>query len=208
MGASLSAPQEACSGPCVANPQKYVGFRMVGALFHRFVVGVNSPSLWLQCLAGIVPCVWNPLGRYLLRLKRQVAKRAELLLKVMVSYGRATKMNILLIDDETEICFLVKNLLRREGIGCDVANTMAEGRRQLGIGQYHAVFLDIHLPDGLGYEMIAEIRARQPDVQVIAISAVDNERAKANEQGADLFIPKPFDRSSILGGLRFLGLTA
>lgn len=128
-----------------------------GCKFPVTVVGVR----WHSFLCG------NPLGRYLLRLKRQVAKRVELLLKVMVSYGRATKMNILLIDDETEICFLVKNLLRREGIGCDVANTMAEGRRQLGIGQYHAVFLDIHLPDGLGYEMIAEIRARQPDVQVI-----------------------------------------
>lgn len=117
------------------------------------------------------------------------------------------KMNVLLIDDETEICFLLKNMLRREGITCDVAYSMAQGRKHLRDGAYNAVFLDVHLPDGLGYLMIPEIRERQPDVQVIAISAVDNERAKANEQGADLFIPKPFDKSSILGGLRSLGLT-
>lgn len=118
------------------------------------------------------------------------------------------KMNVLLIDDETEICFLLKNMLRREGIDCDVAYSMAEGRDQLRSGHYSAVFLDIHLPDGLGYKLIPEIRERQHDVQVIAISAVDNERVNATGQGADLFISKPFDKGSILGGLRALGLTA
>lgn len=118
------------------------------------------------------------------------------------------KMNVLLIDDETEICFLLRNMLRREGIGCDVAHSMAQGREQLGTGTYQAVFLDIHLPDGLGYQLIPEIREAQPDVQVIAISAVDNEQKNATDRGADLFISKPFDKGSILGGLRSLGLTA
>ncbi len=116
-------------------------------------------------------------------------------------------MNVLLIDDETEICFLLKNLLRREGIDCDVAYSMAQGREHLHTGSYVAVFLDIHLPDGLGYHLIPEIKEHRPGVQVIAISAVDNEREKANDQGADLFIAKPFDRGSILDGLRSLGLT-
>lgn len=117
-------------------------------------------------------------------------------------------MNVLLIDDETEICFLLKNMLRREGIACDMAHSMQQGRERLGTGNYSAVFLDIHLPDGLGYQLIPEIRETQPDIQVIAISAVDNEQKNAKDQGADLFIAKPFDRGSILGGLRSLGLTA
>lgn len=117
-------------------------------------------------------------------------------------------MTILLIDDETEICFLLKNMLRRVGIECDMAHSMEEGRRQLGEGSYKAVFLDIHLPDGLGYQLIPEIRESQPNAQVIAISAVDNEQKNAKDRGADLFIAKPFDKGSILGGLRSLGLTA
>ena len=116
-------------------------------------------------------------------------------------------MNVLLIDDETEICFLLKNMLRREGITCAVAHTMAQGREQLGTGTYQAIFLDIHLPDGLGYQLIPEIRQAQPHTQVIAISAVDNERKNAKDRGADLFIAKPFDKGSILDGLRTLGLT-
>lgn len=117
-------------------------------------------------------------------------------------------MNVLLIDDETEICFLLKTMLRREGIDCDMAHTMEQGRDRLETGRYAAVFLDIHLPDGLGYELIPEIREALPEVQVIAISAVDNEQKNAKDRGADLFIAKPFDRGSILGGLRSLGLTA
>lgn len=116
-------------------------------------------------------------------------------------------MNVLLIDDETEICFLLKNMLHRVGITCDVAHSMAEGREQLASGRYRVVFLDIHLPDGLGYQLIPEIREAQPETQVIAISAVDNERKNAKDRGADLFIAKPFDKGSILDGLRTLGFT-
>ena len=117
-------------------------------------------------------------------------------------------MNILLIDDETEICFLLSSMLKKAGAHCDVAHSMAQGRERLSAATYAAVFLDIHLPDGLGYEMIPDIRQAQPDIQVIAISAVDNERKNAKDHGADLFIAKPFDKGSILGGLHALGLTA
>jgi DNA-binding response OmpR family regulator len=116
-------------------------------------------------------------------------------------------MDILLVDDETEICFLLGNLLKREGVNCDMAHSMAEGREHLRSGSYDLIFLDIHLPDGLGYELIPDIRSSQPHAHVIAISAVDNELGNAKEHGADLFIPKPFDKGSILGGLRSLGLT-
>lgn len=114
---------------------------------------------------------------------------------------------VLLIDDETEICFLLSNVLRRAGVACDIAHTMVEGRVQMRSGEYEVVFLDIHLPDGLGYDLIPQIRIDQPGARVIAISAVDHERAKATEKGADLFIAKPFDRDSILGGLRKLGIS-
>lgn len=115
---------------------------------------------------------------------------------------------VLLIDDETEICFLLSNVIKRAGGECDMAHSLEEGRARLSSGEYGAIFLDIHLPDGLGYDLIPEVRSHQPEARVIAISAVDNERFNATERGADLFIPKPFDKQSILQGLRQLGLSA
>jgi two-component system OmpR family response regulator len=114
--------------------------------------------------------------------------------------------HVLLIDDETEICFLLSNVLRRLGAECREAHSLAEGRDALANFDFDAIFVDIHLPDGLGYDLIPEIRKKQPRARVIAISAVDNERVAATQRGADLFIPKPFDGQSIIGGLRSLGL--
>lgn len=146
--------------------------------------------------------------RFLLYLVRFAPLRHASYVGTTSDESRQVQMNVLLIDDETEICFLLKNMLRREGIACDVAHSMAQGREQLVAGRYEVVFLDIHLPDGLGYQLIPEIRQSQPDTQVIAISAVDNERKNAKDRGADLFIAKPFDKGSILDGLRSLGLAS
>lgn len=117
-------------------------------------------------------------------------------------------MKFLLIDDEKEICFLIRKVLERIGIHCDMAHSLAHGREHLANGNYHAVFLDVHLPDGKGYQLVPEIRRSQPGAHVIAMSAVDHEQAHALERGADFFLPKPFDKSSILGGLQALGIIA
>ncbi len=114
--------------------------------------------------------------------------------------------NYLLIDDESEICFLLSKMLLRLGVECRAAYSLEQGRAALADGPYDAVFVDVHLPDGLGYEIIPEIRQRYPNTRVIAISAVDNEQIAATDRGADLFIPKPLSGGLIIGGLRSIGL--
>jgi len=112
----------------------------------------------------------------------------------------------LLVDDEEEICLLLCNMLRRMGIACDVAHSLQEGREALVSGSYDAVILDVNLPDGLGYEMIPDIKEVLPDAHLIAISAMDNERVRALDAGADIFVPKPFNREMMFASIRSLGL--
>ncbi len=114
----------------------------------------------------------------------------------------------LLVDDEPEICQLLSNMLRRVGAECDMAHTVEQAIAKLNTGTYDAVFLDIHLPDGLGYDVIPEARKRNPDARLIAISAVDAERTNAVNAGADLFVPKPFNREIILRSIQELGFSA
>lgn len=115
--------------------------------------------------------------------------------------------NALLVDDEPEICQLLSNMLRRVGAACDMAHTVEQAKAKLSTGTYDAVFLDIHLPDGLGYEVIPEARKKNPDARLIAISAVDAERNNAVQAGADLFVPKPFNREIILRSIESLGFS-
>ena len=114
----------------------------------------------------------------------------------------------LLVDDEPEICLLLCNMLRRIGTACDIAHSVEEAKSKLGSGTYDAVFLDVHLPDGLGYDVIPMMRDRHPSTRLIAISALDNERTNAESAGADLFVPKPFTRDVIMRSIKQLGFSA
>lgn len=113
------------------------------------------------------------------------------------------RMKLLLVDDEQEICLLLNALLVRYGANTVMAHSLQEAGEKLAErGPFDGVFLDVNLPDGKGYELIEEINSRSPDARVIVISAMDQERVHAIEAGADLFLAKPLDRSSILEGLR------
>lgn len=124
---------------------------------------------------------------------------------------RTTVMNIppsakriLIVDDEADICLLLSGLLRRLGYQPTCANFIEDGRQCLHNQQFDAVFLDLNLPDGLGFDLLPFIKEGQRkegerETKVIMISAFDGqaERRRATEQGADYFIGKPFTRRSV-----------
>ena len=118
------------------------------------------------------------------------------------NYGpllNATSKRVLIVDDETDICLLLSGLLRRLGYQPTCAHFIEEGRQCLHSQQFSAVFLDLNLPDGLGFDLLPIIKEDQVSARVIMISAFDGqaERRRATEQGADYFIGKPFTRRSV-----------
>ncbi|MGF7217554.1 DNA-binding response OmpR family regulator [Spirosoma lacussanchae] len=106
---------------------------------------------------------------------------------------------VLIVDDEADICLLLSGLLRRLGYQPTCAHFIEEGRQCLSAQQFDAVFLDLNLPDGLGFDLLPSIKQEQADTKIIMISAFDGqaERRRATEQGADYFIGKPFTRRSV-----------
>lgn len=122
-----------------------------------------------------------------------------------VDRSKEKMKNALLVDDEPEICLLLGNMLRRAGVQCVLAHSVEEGRQALAKVQFDMVFLDVNLPDGLGYELVPDIKSSNPEARSIAISAMDNEGLNALDAGADVFIAKPFDRAIILSSIRDLG---
>ena len=114
---------------------------------------------------------------------------------------------MLLVDDEQEICLLLQAILAQQGISSTGAHSLGEARMSLKLGAFDGVFLDVNLPDGKGYELIPELKATYPHIRVIVISAMDQERTSAMNAGADLFIPKPLDRRTILGSLKEIGFS-
>lgn len=105
---------------------------------------------------------------------------------------------VLIVDDEADICLLLSGLLRRLGYQPTCANFLEEGRQCISIQQFDAVFLDLNLPDGLGFDLLPLIKLND-ETKVVMISAFDGmaERRRASEGGADYFMGKPFTRKTV-----------
>ena len=115
------------------------------------------------------------------------------------------KIKALIVDDETDICYLLSNILKQRNIQTAFAGTLAEADRMLQStpGYFYYIFLDNHLPDGLGINQIKRWKEKFPFLHVIMITAHDSyeERKKASKDGADDFISKPFSRDIIFNSI-------
>ena len=110
----------------------------------------------------------------------------------------------LIVDDETDICYLLSNILKQRDIQTTFAGSLAEADKMLQSPNYfYYVFLDNHLPDGLGINQIKRWKEKFPFIHVIMITAHDSyeERKKATRDGADYFISKPFSKEVILNSI-------
>ena len=110
----------------------------------------------------------------------------------------------LIVDDETDICYLLSHILRQKDIQTVFAGSLAEADRMLQSPNFfYYVFLDNHLPDGLGINQIKRWKEKFPSTHVIMITAHDSyeERRKASNDGADDFIAKPFSKEIILNSI-------
>jgi|SRR5690606_29108103 len=123
--------------------------------------------------------------------------------------GKGTKniKQALIIDDETDICYLLKGLLRHKNIDADYVNSLEEGRQFLTRHNPDIIFIDNHLPDGYGIDHIRSLRSSNPDSKIVMITAHDTttDRDQAYEAGVDVFIGKPFSRDIIYKTVEKLG---
>jgi DNA-binding response OmpR family regulator len=105
----------------------------------------------------------------------------------------------LIIDDEVDICYLLSSILRSKNLQVNYVNSLSEATIVLGNQSPQIIFLDNHLPDGLGVDYITQLKASHPDAKIVMLTAFDNfsDRSKAFENGADTFISKPFNKGVI-----------
>jgi two-component system, OmpR family, response regulator len=106
---------------------------------------------------------------------------------------------VLIVDDELDICYLLKGILKGKSFRSAYVNTLYDAEIMLKREIPSMIFLDNHLPDGLGIDFIRHIKEDYPSVKVAVITAVDSsaDKARAYESGADFFISKPFNREII-----------
>lgn len=98
---------------------------------------------------------------------------------------------VLIIDDDQDLCFLLKNILTTKVEEVEIASTLERGKELLTKEQPDVVFLDNNLPDGQGVTYISHFKSLAPEAKIILISAMPNAKDKALAHGADAFVEKP-----------------
>src|SRR5581483_214250 len=112
--------------------------------------------------------------------------------------------SVLIIDDELDIRESLRTLLELEGYEVEVACTGEEGMAKVGERAFDLLLLDLALPDRDGLEILADLRAQDPALSVIMITAygtVEN-AVRAMQSGAANFIQKPWDNEKLLADVR------
>lgn len=113
--------------------------------------------------------------------------------------------NILLVDDDRELCELLGSWLGQEGFFVQACFDTSTAQSYLATGhKVDAVILDVMLPDGNGLELLRRLRHEHPELPVLMLSArgEPTDRIIGLELGADDYLAKPCDPRELTARLR------
>ena len=114
---------------------------------------------------------------------------------------------ILIIDDDIELCALIKKCLEKENALVSIANSGAVGieeaiKKENG---FTLIILDVMLPDVDGFQILQEIR-KVNNIPVLMLTARDDEEDKifGLRLGADDYLTKPFSINELMARVNSL----
>ncbi|MGN1086661.1 MAG: response regulator transcription factor [Porcipelethomonas sp.] len=112
---------------------------------------------------------------------------------------------ILIIDDDEDLSFIISEMLESYGYGVTCAHDSESAFELLAENTYHLILLDINLPDTTGFELCRELR-RISTVPVIFASARTSEtdRVTGFDIGGDDYLPKPYSMKELLSRVNAL----
>lgn len=110
---------------------------------------------------------------------------------------------ILVVDDDTNICELLRLYLEKEGYTVIIANTGMQAVRSFAEHQPDLMLLDIMLPELDGWQVCREIR-KYSNKPIIMLSAKGEtfDKVLGLELGADDYITKPFEAKEVLARIK------
>ena len=103
----------------------------------------------------------------------------------------------LVIEDEGEMGLLLNLFIDEKEFELDYVKDLLSAEAYLEKEQPAVIILDNKLPDGFGVDFISYIRKKYPPMKIIMISGFSSVRDVALENGADIFLEKPFTRDQL-----------
>lgn len=113
---------------------------------------------------------------------------------------------VLVVDDETLICWSLRSALMNKGFEVITATSFKDGIREIYSRNFDVLIADLKLDESDGFNVIMEARNKNPLIKTIIITAFgdDNSRYKADELDVNLFVEKPLNLSEIVQSVSLL----
>ncbi|MGA7243027.1 MAG: response regulator transcription factor [Terracidiphilus sp.] len=124
-------------------------------------------------------------------------------LKQIENAEKQKHLSLLLVDDDVELCGMMREFFTQEGHHLDCAYNGRDGLSAALNGAYDMVILDVMLPVVDGFELLQRLRKRK-DLPIIMLTArvQQQDRIRGLDSGADDYLPKPFDPDELLARVR------
>ena len=106
---------------------------------------------------------------------------------------------VLIVEDEGDISLLMNIILSDDKIELEYVKTLADAETYLKNTTPAVILLDNKLPDGLGIDFLPQFKEIAPSSKIIMVSGFAQAAGDlALENGADLYLTKPFTRNQLL----------
>lgn len=115
-------------------------------------------------------------------------------------------MHLLIVEDDADLCGVLKKGLKNYNYICDISYDGEEGLYNAEINEYDAIILDINLPKMDGINVCKNIRSRGIDTPVLMLTARTDtdDRVLGLDSGADDYLGKPFEFKELMARLHAL----
>jgi two-component system, NtrC family, response regulator PilR len=113
----------------------------------------------------------------------------------MVTNAELNNIQILVVDDEPDLRTLYELTLLREGFRVAAAGSLQEARQLLDERQFDVLITDMRLPDGMGLELITQVKSGQRHERCVVITAYGSAEnaVECLKAGAFDYLTKPVD---------------
>ena len=118
-----------------------------------------------------------------------------------IALKRKVAKKVLVVEDEGEMGLLLNLILSERNFELDYVNNLVSADEYLQKEKPSVIILDNKLPDGFGVDFISYIRKKYPSMKIIMISGFPSARDVALENGADMFIEKPFSKDELCNSI-------
>ncbi|MDR3727826.1 MAG: response regulator transcription factor [Terracidiphilus sp.] len=112
-------------------------------------------------------------------------------------------LSLLLVDDDVELCGMMKEFFAAAGHSLDTVHNGREGLAHALHGSYDLLILDVMLPELDGFAVLQQLRRRKSLPVIMLTARVHrNDRILGLNMGADDYLPKPFDPDELMARIQ------